>query len=175
MNALVPYDSVRSLRLVHYTKDPDMIVPGTVAQKPDGDMKPEGLWVSVLGEYGWKDWCESGSFRLENLAHVHAVTLSPTARILHLSGARDIDAFTESYAEEHPVVSKFYCVNWARVEADGYHGIVISPYCWERRLDGNSRWYYGWDCASGCIWNADAIESVTLMEGERAGCPTQSR
>jgi hypothetical protein len=23
-------------------------------------------------------------------------------------------------------------------------------------------WYYGWDCASGCIWDTSVIERVTL-------------
>lgn len=26
-------------------------------------------------------------------------------------------------------------------------------------------WYYTWDVASGCIWNAQAIASVTVLSG----------
>ena len=29
-----------------------------------------------------------------------------------------------------------------------------------RRLDMETRWYYGWDCASGCVWDASAVQSV---------------
>jgi hypothetical protein len=32
----------------------------------------------------------------------------------------------------------------------------------ELQLDEFTSWYYGWDCASGCIWDVDAIERVTL-------------
>ena len=97
-------------------------------------------------------------------------TLASSARILHLDGAGAIDAFNDRYGieREYGIARSVRMpeVSWAGVEADGYHGIVISPYCWERRLARHARWYYPWDCASGCIWNADAIASVALMENE---------
>jgi len=34
-----------------------------------------------------------------------------------------------------------------------YDGIEIAPYQWDARL--SLIWYYGWDVASGCIWNLD--------------------
>jgi hypothetical protein len=27
-------------------------------------------------------------------------------------------------------------------------------------VDDNCGWYYGWDCASGCIWDSAAVERV---------------
>lgn len=166
MNAIVVHDSVRALTLAHYTKDPDIIVPGTFRQEVG--WKPAGLWVSVLGPYDWKWWCEAEEFMVDTLANAHRVTLSASARILHLSGAEAIRAFDRRYGIDHYYGRRASLreVNWGSVEADGYHGIVISPYCWELRLDHRVRWYYPWDCASGCIWNADAIASVALMENE---------
>ena len=40
-------------------------------------------------------------------------------------------------------------------------GIIIAPYQWYCRMTVD--WYYTWDCASGCIWNLDAIESVNAV------------
>lgn len=56
----------------------------------------------------------------------------------------------------------FNHIDWPRVEADGFHGIEISPYLWKRRLEGGM-WYYGWDCAAGVIWNKAAVHSVELI------------
>ena len=36
--------------------------------------------------------------------------------------------------------------------AQEFDGIEIAPYQWEIRMDYNFFWYYGWDCASGCLW-----------------------
>lgn len=55
-----------------------------------------------------------------------------------------------------------YSIAWEKVEADGFYGIEINPYLWQRRLDGGM-WYYGWDCASGVVWNEKAILDVRLV------------
>lgn len=44
-----------------------------------------------------------------------------------------------------------------------YDGIVITPYVWSMRLDRSAFWYYGWDCASGCIWNASAVAELVPL------------
>ena len=50
-----------------------------------------------------------------------------------------------------------YRINWQPL-TEQYAGIIISPYQWKRRLDGRaSDWYYGWDCASACIWDLSAV------------------
>ena len=82
----------------------------------------------------------------------HSFTLD-TSRCLWLRTVDDIDEFEADYLEP----------NWAPTAAQ-YAGVIIAPYQWERRLDGDaSDWYYGWDCASGCIWNADAIASIAVL------------
>ena len=54
-------------------------------------------------------------------------------------------------------------IDWAAV-ARCYQGIIIPTYHFEFRFDTHvSDWYYGWDCASGCIWDAGAIASVSLV------------
>lgn len=56
-------------------------------------------------------------------------------------------------------------IDWQAVASD-HDGIIISPYNWPARHE--MIWYYPWDCASGCIWNADAITSITIHDGARS-------
>ena len=51
--------------------------------------------------------------------------------------------------------------------ATQYQGLIIAPYLWDLRLFGPA-WYYGWDCASGCIWDLTAVESFSLVSSDGA-------
>lgn len=122
--------------------------------------KPRGLWFSIEGKDDWKSWCEREEFALDRLAVTTEIILSPKANILHLRTAGQILKFTLSNA--HNQTSPYYndfTINWPKLGAI-YDGIIIAPYCWSLRLDRRTRWYNGWDCASGCIWNPKAIEST---------------
>jgi hypothetical protein len=50
-----------------------------------------------------------------------------------------------------------YDVNWPLVAAE-FDGIEISPFLY--RVAGEHDWYYPWDVASGCTWNADTVLGV---------------
>jgi hypothetical protein len=65
-------------------------------------------------------------------------------------------------------------INWRRV-ARKYHGIVIAPYLRELRFDEAVWWYYGWDCASGCIWNRKAIAGVEELAPAESGLDAERR
>jgi hypothetical protein len=121
--------------------------------------KPSGFWVSVDGEDDWPSWCRSEGFRTDSLEYAHTVTLKSDAHILHLYRFSDLLQFTAEYVSDIGVKDYTGAIDWGRV-AQKYDGIIIAPYCWEARLDERTGWYYGWDCASGCIWNLDAIASV---------------
>lgn len=133
--------------------------------------KPKGLWVSVRGEDDWPSWCRSEQFRPEYLEICSLVTLKPDANVLVIKGPRQLKAFNDRWAEKDdisklptwpfPDSKRNSAIPWYKV-AEKYDGIVIAPYVWQWRLKPPvSNWYYGWDCASGCIWNArTAIESV---------------
>ena len=153
------------MKLLHYSDKP---IVGEI-KLPAGprrsvDYKPRGLWVSVEGEYDWKWWCEAEGFRLDQLGVVQEVTLAPTANILHLHSSEELDSFTAKYGEElYPgqhSSSLIKGINWRKVALD-YQGIIIAPYIWARRMD--LMWYYGWDCASGCIWDVKAIASIVVQ------------
>lgn len=149
--------------LRHYAKRPVASVY-SVEQDAEPQMKPNGFWVSVddCGD-NWKAWCEAEDFGRDRLVVLHGIDLAPNANILRLSSASEIDALTKRYAEIEPRWKAAYRVRWQEI-ATRYDGIIIAPYIWTRRLEGGSDWYYGWDCASGCIWNANAIASIQVLE-----------
>ena len=70
-----------------------------------------------------------------------------------------MDTFHDTYCARVNANYSSY-INWRKV-AKAFDGIIIPEYIYSRRLDGNaSDWYYGWDCASGCIWDARAIKTT---------------
>ncbi len=161
------------MRLVHYSASPVTAIRSVQQLRVALSFKPRGLWVSDDDcANNWRAWCEEENFRLLGLACAHDVTLAPDASILLLEGAADIDAFTRQYGATYDFTPPSLAngcpiVRWGAVAA-AYDGIVITPYVWERRLDGIARWYYAWDCASGCIWNARAIASIALRQPAEA-------
>lgn len=142
--------------------------------------KPTGLWLSdeSRGAYGWRAWCRDNSFRSYSFRYEYEIKLVENPNILLLSTAREIDIFADMYkakselndamasitglSEPNRLEPSIYEIDWKRV-AKKYHGILITPYIWEQRL-GRHMWYYGWDCASGCIWNPRSIESINLIK-----------
>lgn len=154
--ALFDFPRLRD-ELLHFSATPiiDLL---HVVQSPAPDAKPRGLWCSVGSS--WAEWCASKSFGLDRFAHATRVALTADANVLRLSGALDLDIFTEEYRggdEEASYLQNY--IRWDRV-AHKYDGIIIAPYVWSRRLDGRAhRWYYGWDVASGCIWHPRAVAS----------------
>lgn len=147
-----------SERLVHFSKTP-LVSINSVQQESEPALKPRGLWVSVEGaDDSWTQWCHAESFGIERLAVANVIHLAEDARILRLRGELDIDLFTDEFrVDEH----RWSGMNWQAV-ADKWSGIIIAPYVWGRRLSEHTLWYYGWDCASGCIWDADAIASIDV-------------
>lgn len=162
-----------------------------------GQPKPNGLWFDVNEE--WKRWCAGAQFRPETFRYRHTVTLVDASRILFLRGARDIDAFTRRYghdlsdrivllqeAEGTDAFTRRYGTDlfsdirrqfsnyilWEEV-AQEYSGIIISPY--SRSRSRIYLWYYGWNCASGCVWDTSVIrlgKPCRTAEGpRRAGKP----
>lgn len=116
--------------------------------------KPVGLWYDVDGD--WQRWCEAESFRTGDF-HAYALTVNP-ASILTLATCREIDQFTFEYRVRTGAEYRRDYIDWRRVASE-YDGIEIAPYQWDRRLDYHTRWYYGWDCASGCLWRPTGLLS----------------
>lgn len=152
--------------LIHYTKTPlDRV--RSIDQDSAPHHKSQGLWLSVEDGWGWRDWCEGEEWGLDALILQYEITLEAKAEILYLRSPGEIDDFTDNFGVgDVTLISNqlawpkgFQLVNWLQV-AERWQGIIIAPYQHSRRLDTHTFWYYGWDCSSGCIWDAKAIEKV---------------
>lgn len=132
--------------------------------------KPSGLWLSVEGPTDWREWCESENFGDIPNKVCGVVTLADSAKILRLRSPLAIRRFTDQYGCDPymgPLAgrTRFYSygIDWKRV-AEKHDGIIIAPYQWSLRMDHDTNWYYTWDCASGCIWDASAVAGISYAE-----------
>lgn len=126
--------------------------------------KPSGLWVSVKGDNDWPWWTQTEDFSADTTAadNEFSVHLADTANVLTLGSDMEVYDFTDTYRRDpgwDSCRTHTFRIDWPRLAGE-YDGIVIAPYQWECRRDDRTFWYYTWDCASGCIWNLDAIASV---------------
>ena len=166
------------MRFVHYAPHHLTAIEDRAQDKRGAERgdKPDGLWFSAGdGQDGWRAWCEMASFALAALTHRTEIVFRPRAKLLRLKGVRAIDSFTAEYGRE-PAYRKSmppssfsyagYTIDWPRV-AKKWDGIIIAPYCYARRLHLGCRWYYGWDCASGCVWRARAVEALRPLSVEQ--------
>ena len=153
-------------------------------RQSDRDLKPHGFWVTIPGEDDWPTWCRQEQFAEHRLRFEHEVILRPNANIRVISTPEQLDAFTDEFrtkeGEPHwsDAITSSYRVTsgyseygyWRKNYLDFtkikpmYDGLIIAPYLWTRRHE--YMWYYGWDVASGCIWNLDAISSVKWLMPE---------
>jgi hypothetical protein len=122
--------------------------------------KPDGVWYAIGSE--WIDWCEAENFSCGDYRYTLDLDYS---RILRLQTEEAILDFGRKFG----VVKRgFRSVDWPRV-TNIYAGIEIAPYQWTLRSDRRVEWYYGWDIASGCVWDVSAILAVhELREESRA-------
>jgi hypothetical protein len=168
---------LRGMKYYHWASDPVRLHRMSYLQS--GHPKPNGLWFDVNEE--WERWCEAVQFRLENFRYRHTVTILDRSRILFLQSAKDIDVFTKKYGcnlsgriqllqstKDMEVFARKYgsdlfgdiqkqfsnYIMWGEV-AEKYSGIIIVPY--SRTRSQTYLWYYGWNCAGGCIWDTNTI------------------
>jgi hypothetical protein len=165
--------------MTYYHWAPDPVNLRRMNYLQSGHPKPNGLWFDV--NESWKRWCQAVQFRMENLRYRHTVTILDTSRILFLRKAKDIDTFTRDYGrnlsahiqllqttEDNETFTNKYggdlfgdiqkqfsnYIMWEEV-AGKYSGIIINPYSRARSL--TYLWYYGWNCAGGCIWDTSVM------------------
>ena len=141
--------------LYHYSKhNLTALKSASFSRNQDVNDKPKGLWVSV--EDAWEEWCKEQEYQLSHLKVKVKVELLAYNNVLWLYTEEEFEEFQCLFG-----VSRYdsLLINWRKV-AEEYGGIIISPYFWGFRLASNSLWYYGWDCASGCIWNEEEVENL---------------
>jgi len=145
------------MKYIHFSSGPLKQVH-SVVNDMSGELawtKPEGLWISV--DQSWKEFAQKEG--LGSFDYATEVILSESANILIINSVQDLDSFTIQYGTKLDNIID--CIDWQRV-ASHYDGIIIGTYLWERRI--TYLWYYGWNCASGCIWNADAVAQLRPIE-----------
>jgi hypothetical protein len=154
------------MNLIHWSAEPIQEIQ-SVKQSPEGGMKPAGFWVSDEStDWGWYAWATAEAFHLDALTYATPISLVPDHRVAILHTRTDLRRWTDDYGMALPGTESLpwsrregMAIDWACVAQD-YQGVIITPYQWSLRLDERCFWYYGWDCASGCIWDATAIGHI---------------
>lgn len=160
------------MKLIHYAKK-EFILDSRPYLELDlfPSSKPNGLWVSVQGDNDWEEWCKNEEYGLDHLQVSYEVVLKPNANILKLKTPKQVCNLTKKYPvlrdQWNDIMGKLLCrsyeIDWPKVKSE-YQGIIIAPYQWDCRFLQETSWYYGWDCASGCIWDLDCVKEFTLQE-----------
>lgn len=152
------------MRLIHYGKKPLTKVRSMKhSDELVGAYKTPGLWVSVEGDDDWVAWCRAESWGLDGFAVAAEIVLAADANIKHLRNARDIDRFTAQFEPKDKRGEWDHRIDWPAIRSQ-WQALVIAPYCYARRLSRHTAWYYGWDCASGVIWDAAAIKEIRQID-----------
>ena len=151
------------MKLRHFSPGP-ITTLRPIGEPPEGRRrldKPFGFWISDEDDHGWKSWCEGEEFSIENLQYQYEVVLADDGNVLTLTTLDELWDFNQTYrlANSRPYSSY---IDWPRL-VEKCQGILITPYQWKLRLHDEFFWYYGWDCASGCIWDITAIADLRLI------------
>lgn len=153
--------SVFDLSLIHCSEE--IITQVFSKSQESGEMmKPAGLWLSVEGEQDWESWCVEEDFGINRLKYRHSIELSKDSNVLHIDNSDFLMKFGLLYRGYNDSPVNMY-LRWKEI-AEEYQGIIIAPYQYSCRLELDTSWYYGWDCASGCIWDSSAIDNIRLLE-----------
>ena len=144
---------------IHNSKRDKLVIINRVQ---NNDYKPVGLWYGIDNE--WLNWCKS---EMPNWIHPYNYVLELNkAKMVIITNLAQFDQFHNEY-KRSILGSRYICyIDWERV-ALKYGGIEINPYLWERRLPVECIWYYGWDCASGCIWNKEVVLKIKKISKKR--------
>jgi hypothetical protein len=115
--------------------------------------KPTGFWYGFGSS--WIDWVNM-EVPEWNYNHIFKIEVNQN-KILQINTLDKLIEFDNNFSVQ---VSYFKNIDWIRV-ADFYDGIEITPYQYKARRELS--WYYGWDVASGCIWNPNAIKNIQRL------------
>lgn len=130
-------------------------------QKPEGP-KPRGLWYAV--GFGWLDFTTNDftSFYEEKEVYAFEISLNGL-NVLRITNYDELLKFEDVYLapnENEYMKGRKFDVDWSKV-AEHYDGIEIAPYIYKARM--GHFWYYGWDVASGCIWNTSKLNYKYIL------------
>jgi hypothetical protein len=133
---------------IHVSKKPIPRLSGSFAQKVG--YKPKGLWYDC--DKGWITWMEGEMPHWgKDINYIYLVKI-PKSKIFKINSGDELQKFHEEFSvgTEAEGWMANEMVDWREV-AKHANGIEICPYQGGKRMSID--WYYGWDVASGCIWN----------------------
>lgn len=116
--------------------------------------KPRGLWYAI--GTSWIDWVRNEMPDWEG-NHIYNLQVNAN-RILIIKTYEELLEFSKRYTKK----DDSYNVFWSDV-SKSYDGIEINPYQPDARFNNETAWYYGWDVASGCIWNENALNTINKI------------
>lgn len=137
---------------IHMSKKPIELKQRTFSQQ--NSMKPSGFWYGFGNE--WIDWVRSEMPQWEG-NYIYEVDIG-SSNVLQIKNGEELEKFHNEYVESN--ISE-YNIKWPEVSKK-YDGIEINPYQWEARLEYS--WYYGWDIASGCVWNLSNVKLKLITD-----------
>jgi hypothetical protein len=124
--------------------------------------RPTGFWVSVVGPNDWKSK-HRGELLDQNL---YEVTLAGEHNLLFMNTREHLSVFTKAYGIKLNGETRI-AIDWAKVAPD-YQGVIIAPFFTKHEDYDDLFWYGAWGCASGCIWDKNAIAGISLVrEGDQ--------
>lgn len=171
------------MKLRHYSAEPISELR-FVEQATVPENKPKGLWVSDDSKYdNWMCYLknlESTTYKdyFEHRTQYRTnVKIKSLANICIINSIEKLNMFASTYdgmkheqytyfldfIKDKPGIDKgmenlmrkqLRGIMWHEV-AKKYSGILITPYLHQATY--SHFWYENWDCASGCIWDKDAI------------------
>lgn len=117
--------------------------------------------MSDESDYGWHRWCEDEEFRRENLEYETKFIVEDDTHFLVIDTVEKLLKFTDKYKLPFGIdtINSSMFLDWLRVRNE-YTGILITPYQYSLRLHTSTAWYYGWDCASACVWDLSILKEV---------------
>jgi hypothetical protein len=143
------------MKRVHHTNEDVIITKDYPSQV--NDYKPKGLWYDI--NLSWLDWCDGN---MPDWTYKNHFELDiDKSKILLIDTEKKLLEFDNAYSIQLTQRSSIKIMDWESVSKK-YSGIEISPYQYGCRYD--MLWYYGWDVASGCIWNFDCVKSINKFQ-----------
>ena len=90
------------------------------------------------------------------------IILAGEAKICFIDSREQLSEFTKKYGLRPGGERRVPAIDWMRVATE-HQGLVVAPYIAEHTRHPTLFWYGAWGCASGCIWNKDAISEIKLI------------
>lgn len=143
---------------VHISEDNKIELYDTTSKLSDSRSKPIGFWYGFGNS--WIKWVKNEMPEWD-YNNVFKIQINDS-KILQINTYEELYDFTMKYKSKKQIYDyKIDWIDWIKVSKE-YNGIEINPYQYRAREKSRSElsWYYGWDVASGCIWNPNSITKI---------------